>query len=549
MLTAVSFLSLSTACNDFGDVNDDKENPNNSNMDFNYVFTQVQAQMAGSDWDIWRNGCIYTLNMIQQTSTVNYSQGLFYTYSGGYNAAFWDNFYSGRGAVRNAVTLLNKWKDDPNHAYAYQYARVMKAYILQRMTDLYGDVPYSEAGLAEISGILRPKYDTQKDIYTDLLKELNEVNTALKTLPVSTEVMDYDVFFKGNSERWRKFANSLMLRVAMRLTKVDPTLAKEYVNKAVSNGLIASGAEDAVYVREGSVVTNDSAEPFGKILSQEDPQAFYVSQYFVDELKANKDPRIHLIATRVKTPDTKWSDGSKYDYGYSNITDSIRGLPIGYSSSAALSNQWSIYEAPGFPFSHERLWPDSIPKTDWRPFYALVNRYTFARPDGPSLFVTYAQDNLLLAEAVVKGFIGGSAESYFKKGIEASMQQYSYYQAATALYNEYLSPDKVQSYIEDRVKSFNENQLKAINWEYYVLTFGDPYETFANWRRSGYPEIKSVYAAPHNRPVYPSSVTNEIPRRFVYPTGETTNNNANYQEAVARLNGGDKMSSRVWWDK
>ena len=81
------------------------------------------------------------------------------------------------------------------------------------------------------------------------------------------------------------------------------------------------------------------------------------------------------------------------------------------------------------------------------------------------------------------------------------------------------------------------------------MTFGDEYEAFANWRRTGYPTIKSVYEAPHNRPKYTNSISDEIPRRFTYPTTESQRNNANYMEASKRLSDGDKMTSRVWWDK
>lgn len=540
ILTAVSFLGLSTSCNDFGDVNVDPENPNQGNMDYRYLFTQVQAQIAGSDWDIWRNACIYSINMMQQTSSVNWSQGVFYTYNSGYSSAFWDNFYSGgRGTIRNTVDILHNWKGNPNYAYEYQYTRIMKAYIFHRMTDLYGDVPYSQAGLGYIETIGKPVYDTQKGIYDDLLNELDEVNVALSALPVSTVASDIDQLYNGDSEKWRKFANSLMLRLAMRLTKVDPTKAATYVQKAVSNGLFTSSADDAILVRKGAVVTNDSAEPFGKIISQEDSQAFYLSEYFVNNLKSNNDPRLYLLGTKVSKAETRWTDGAGYDYGSSSVLDSIRGLPIGYRGSG----DFSIYKAEGFP---QRF--INNPDLDWRPHYALINRYTFARPDGPSILVTYAQNNLLLSEAAAKGFISGSAQDYFTKGVQASMEQYSNYDAATSLYNKYLTPENVSSYINSRLTAFSTNPLKEINWEYYVLTFGDPYETFANWRRSGYPELSSVYAAPYNRPAYPNRATSEIPRRFVYPTAETTSNKTNYDAAVKNLDNGDTFNSRVWWD-
>lgn len=537
-------MGVLSGCNDFGDVNVDPEHPNASNMDYKYLFTGVQAQISGSDWDIWRTGLIYSSNMMQQTTSVGSSYGVFYLYSEGYASSFWDNYYSGgRAAIRNVIDVINHWKGDVSHQYEYQYARVMRAYLFQRMTDMYGDVPYSEAGAAYLQGIGKPKYDKQQDIYTDLLKELDEVNTALKALPISTTSLDMDVIYKGDSEKWRKFANSLMLRVAVRLSKIDSETASKYAQKALNNDLFASANEEAILPRTNALVSNDTANPFGKILSQEDSQKFYLSEYFVKNLKEKGDPRLYLLGTKITTPETRWSDGGGYDYGSSDNLDSIIGMPIGYRSSG----DFSILKWDSMPQKYK-----DNEKLDWRPYFALVNRTTFARPDGPSMLVTYAQNCFLLADAAANNLIPGgtsTAKTYFQKGIEAAMTQYNYYTAASLIYSKYLSSESVAAYVKKRLIAFDTNPLKEINWEYYVLSFGDPYETFANWRRSGYPELKSVYAAPYNRPVYPGSVTTEIPRRFPYPTSETTSNQSNYEEAVFRLTGGDKMSSRVWWDK
>lgn len=85
---AVSLFGMTTSCSDFGDTNVDPEHPNEENMDHRLIFSNCQVQALGSDWDVWRNGCIYGSNMMQHTSSVNWDQGIFYTYSDGYNAAY-----------------------------------------------------------------------------------------------------------------------------------------------------------------------------------------------------------------------------------------------------------------------------------------------------------------------------------------------------------------------------------------------------------------------------------------------------------------------------
>lgn len=540
-------LNFTTSCSDFGDVNNDPEHLNEGNLDYRLMFTQVQSQIAGSDWDVWRNGIIYCSNMMQQTSSVDWSQGVFYTWSSDFNAAYWDGFYAiTRGAIFNITQVMNKWKDNPDYANEYQFARIMKAYMFQNMTDLYGDVPYFDAGKS-LEGINYPKYDSQENIYKDILKELEDVNENLKGLNQKGGIIGTaDVIYKGDTEQWRKFANSLMLRAAMRLVKVNPELAKTYANKAITNGLFTSVEDNAMVAHSDAIVTNDSAEPYGKIFSNEDPQAFYISEYFIDALKESKDPRIHLIATKCENPEEQWSAGNKFDLGDSSDAEKLIGLPIGYDLK---NGDWDIKNAPNFPKLKTRNEEES--DDEWRNYYALPNRLTYGRPDVPSMLVTYAQNNLLLADAAARGIIDGGAakaEEYFKKGIQAAMDQFELYPDAGSLVRDFLPDNKVKEYINSRIVAFRENALKEINWQYYITSFGAEYEVFSNWRRSGYPEIKSVYEAPHNRPLYPNYVTKEIPRRFTYPTNESQVNKANYNEAVKNLSDGDAMSSRVWWD-
>lgn len=530
---AFSLMGLTTSCSDFGDVNTDPEHLNTGNMDYKLMFTQVQSQIAGSDWDVWRNGCIYASTMMQHTTSADWKQ-VFYTWDSGYNAAYWDGYYSGsRAAIRNVIEIMDRWKDNPAYTNEYQYCRVMKAFMFQRMTDLYGDVPYFEAGKGALGGSKYPKYDTQEAIYDDLLKELDEVNTALNTPSETNAISSADVMYDGKAENWRKFANSLMLRVAMRLTKAAPDKAKTWTQKALSNGLFASADDNAIVKHSDGSTANDSAEPYGKIFSESDPQAFYLSKFFIDELKGTSDPRTQMIATRCSKPSTQWSAGNGFDLGKNDVLADLIGMPIGYETG---DGAWSIKKAPGYP-------GDAL----WRSYYALPNRKTYARPDVPSMLITYTENCLLLADAANRGFIAGgnaTAKDYYDKGVKAAMAQFSYYPAAKSDYDTYLSADNVNDYLASRAVAFAANPLKEINWQYYVTTFCDEYETFANWRRTGYPELTPV-----NNAGFPNVVTNQIPRRFTYPTTESQDNAANYAEAVKRLTGGDVMSSRVWWDK
>ena len=144
--------------------------------------------------------------MIQHTATVDWVYGSFYTWSDQYSGAYWTGFYSGgRAAIRNIIDVMNNWEGNPAYENEYQMCRIMKAYMFQNMTDLYGDVPYSEAGQGySTNPIPYPKYDTQESIYNDLLKELDEAQAALST-SASNTIGAADVIYGGDATKWKKF--------------------------------------------------------------------------------------------------------------------------------------------------------------------------------------------------------------------------------------------------------------------------------------------------------------------------------------------------------
>lgn len=527
ILTAFSLVGLTTSCNDFGDVNNDPMNLSAAVVDYKMEFTQVQAQICGSDWDVWRNGCIYTACMMQHTASVDWQQGTFYTWDDGYSGAYWNGFYSGgRGAIRNVIDVMMHWEGNSAFANEYQICRIMKAYMFQNMTDLYGDVPYFEAGKGKLENnpVPYPKYDKQEDIYNDLLKELDEAQAALSS-PAGNAIGVADVIYGGDAAKWKKFANSLMLRVAMRLTKVAPDKATTWAAKAVANGLFTSNADNAIVRHTNGTPNDDSGEPYGKIFGSMDTQAFFISETFISMLQ--EDPRLPLVATICTVnPKPGWGD-TNFDLG-DNTPARQKGLPVGYDTKGG---EWDLSTVPGYPGEK------------WRTAYSLPNRTVYARPDSPSMLVTYAGTQLLLADAVERGYITGDAATYYKEGVTAAMKQFSYYEKS----NTTIKDADITAYLADnQLSSDKETALEQINTEYYIHTFCNEYETFANWRRTGYP----VLTPARNAANYPNNVTGgAIPRRFMYPADEIINNPVNYSEAVKSLNGGDKMTSRVWWDK
>ena len=171
-LASVFTLGL-TSCGDFGDLNTDPEHLNENNVPYSMLFANAQHQALGSDWDMWRTGCIYSAQWTQQLSSIDWWDWYGrYEYSDGYSASFWDTYSSDRGAMRDVTTCYDKWNGAAGMEVDWNMARVMRIYAFAKMTDLYGDIPYSEAGRPALYSY--PKYDSQEDIYKSMLKELDE---------------------------------------------------------------------------------------------------------------------------------------------------------------------------------------------------------------------------------------------------------------------------------------------------------------------------------------------------------------------------------------
>jgi hypothetical protein len=485
-----------------------------SQINFNYLFTNTELMTSGNSdgngYEDWRNNLIYSACMIQHlSSTFSYWDGDKYLYNGTYNSAYWDRNYP--NSIANIVETMQHVGQDSAQFNFYQICRIFKAFMFQRMTDMYGDCPYFQAGLGYISGITSPRYDRQQDIYMDLLHELQDAATRLDPGKANTIGLG-DLLYGGNPLAWKKFAYSEMLRLAMRMSKVDPVTAKQWVQVAVGGGLLAGNADNAIVQHQnltGTPVTNGT----GLILLGNDPNGYRLNKTFVDFLHTAADPRLSYLATICANPNQSSDKGD---------TSYVRqlGQPGGYDPP----NSGSVYDlvkAPNWPGDQDN--------------YSVVNRYTFARLDAPSFLLTYGETELLLAEAAQRGWTGGDPAAYYAAGVQGAMSQLAAQAGAgpsdAAIHN-WLAAHPYDP----------AHGVEQINDQYWIAGFMDENECFANWRRSGYPLLTPVN--------YPGNVTGgSIPRRFTYPQDEVSNNTANYNAAVARLAGGDKMTSRIWWDR
>ncbi|CAN5147644.1 SusD/RagB family nutrient-binding outer membrane lipoprotein [soil metagenome] len=496
----LSMLCLLPSCEDgFDEINTNKTQP----IALDPAFLMNNAIITTS---IPVETMVFELPIVQQIITPfggvlgggNYNQD-----NKGRNAGNWVRYY--QVVLKSLISVINTTKTDANRTNLYHSARIMRAYASMVLTDSYGDVPYFQVGSAFIDNTTLPVYDSQESIYKDVLKELEEASAALDaTKAINTS----DVLFGGNIPQWKAFGYSLMLRAAMRLTKSDQATAQQFVAKAVTGGVIQLNSGNAV-VRHTTLYQNGVSVA----LNGSEANNYFLAKPFTDYLFNKSDPRLRSISVRYVGA----ASGPQQTAAIANTTPSLqRGMPMGFDNGtivakATLDGLASFYD------------------------YSQLDRTRMGKLDAPFFLVSNAETKLLLAEARVRNWIttGSTAAVLYSEGIRAHMADMATYSAASAI----LITD-IDAFILANPLTVG-FELRDINEQYWVASFLNAPETFANLRRSGFPVL------PTNP--YPGKVVADV-RKLTYPDSEYGINPTNLNAAVARQ-GGDKIDTRVWWDK
>lgn len=499
------YLMAVTGCEaGFDEINTNKIDP--TSLDAPLLMNQAVLDANYRDGTATLGMLTYHYGIVQQIITPYGSSlaGANYNQNNTANTnRLWVNFY--RNVVKQLVDVLDSTNDDENLSNLYHAARIWKAHAFMTLTDTYGDIPYFEAGKGYLDGTITPKYDTQEAIYTDILKELEEASALLDA---AKPTFNTEILYGGNVTQWKRLGYSLMLRAAMRLSKVAPDVAQSYVTKAVAGGVMQSNGDNAV-VRHTSLYNNYMAW----YLSAREKTNFYLAKPFVDFLQTTDDPRLATISVRYVGakggPDQVLSRAS-------TDPDVQVGMPVGYDDVSINTT----LEENGVA----SLWD-----------YSQGNLNTILKVDAPEYHVTYSQTQLLLAEAAVWGWVTGDAGTYYANGVKANMEQMADY-GTDAI----IDDADIAAYLAANPLDMAD-ALNQINTQYWVSSFLNGPEVYANFRRSGYPEL-----APNP---YPASETpGGFIRRLPYPDSEVIVNQANVGEANSRQ-GPNNLSTRVWWDK
>jgi hypothetical protein len=424
LIAAASFLF--TACQD--QLEETNTNPNEAiNAQPEYLL--ANAIKSNADLTLGSDASMETTTLfIQHWAKIQYTDPDKYTVSISNVQNVWTNLYS--QGLTDFATIIRIGEETGNVNYQ-AVGLILKSWSFQLLTDLYGNIPYSQA--LKLEETLTPKYDAQKDVYLGLLNDLKRATELINTTgsPISG-----DLIYNGNLTKWKKFANSLRLRIALRIADKEPEAAKAVVAELAKDksALIASNDEIAQLV----YLASPNQNPVSR--DRETRDDYRVSKSIIDKLQELKDPRLAVFAN--KTVDATPT-------GYIGVTN---GLPA-----------------------------DSAAKLGFTKTSKLGDYFT--APASPAIFVSYAEVLFNLAEAAQRGFITENAADLYKAAVTASLQQFK---AGNADIAAYLAQPSVAYSAANYKKSIGEQKWLAL--------FSQGLEAFAEWRRLDYPQLKPAYA-------------------------------------------------------
>jgi len=396
---------------------------------------------------------------------------------------FWVEQYT--NGLQNANEVIYLTKDKPELINKTSIATIWKTFLFLRLTDLWGAIPYSEAlkGVNEL--VLQPIYDTQKDIYTKMLSELSQVNEELDNSKPSFQ--EADPIFKGDVEKWQRFANSLRFRMAIRIKGVNPELAEQTIKELENLPLIENNAQSALFPYNW-----DFKNPFAEIFQTgQDNGKNHPSKFFVDYLELTNDPRVSIYAEQTL-------------FSQLIFIPDYNGIP---NLESTTSEVWNM-----------QIYKDTA-------HFSFVSDY-FTNVENPGILLTYSEVCFLKAEAALEGWISGAPEEYFAEGVRSEFERLE------------LEIDETQ--ITNYLDNLPEVDLELIITQKWVaFAYLNSYEAYADYRRTGYPVLTDY----NNNPID----ANQIPKRLTYPSSEVSLNYSNYIKAIDEQ-GPDEPGTLIWWN-
>lgn len=428
---------------------------------------------------------------------------------------YWQSVWNMYARYANNALHMSDLSIDQNDRSLEAIAVTLKVLYLSNLTDMFGDIPYSEAFTGrKLEGTLKPKFDSQKEVYEQMFAELEAANNIYAEEPIFLKPT-LDGMYGGSMEKWRKFNNSLYLRLLCRVSGRDEmntgTKMQEIMANPSTYPIFESNDDNATvnfsgqdpYRNTFAITDEGSFTSSGRKLTKQ-----LIGMTVVENVSGQQifeDPRLAIFGKKnpsIETnPDNIW-------------IGTIAGCTEEEQSAADRGSSW-------------------------------LNTSVFCRAEAPAYYMDYAEIQFILAEAAIKGLISGDetkAKEYYTAAVTASLEKWSefgqYSEEPTS-----ISADDISALLGSELASWDDasNKNELIGNQKFLALFWTGMETYHEYRRTGYPVLTIGNGTIFNDYIFPT--------RFAYPNTTMATNKDNAQVALTRMKGTNNMKTPVWWSK
>lgn len=511
MLFLILF-GISSCTDNFDEINTKKDvltsgSMNESLLGYMFAYTQYRG-MAATMFQVTQNLYADMYSQYFAITHPNFNSGQLLEV-GLWTRLAWDYFMK---EAPPQLFYIENYAREHNMQVAYAIAEIWKVEMYHRWTDYFGPIIYSHFGNGETS----VPYDTQEDVYHSFFLTLDSAAQILKQNAGGNAYGDNDQLYSGDADQWYLFANSLKLRLAMRLAYIEPDFAKQMAEEAVRDGVIESNENSALLLS----VESDSRNLLSRITYHKE---FAMSTTMESVLKGYDDPRISV-----------YFDEAEEGGGYHGVRN---GLPA-VEKTGSLNFERSFVSR-------------------------LYTSYSYAGTDTRNLVLTAPEVAFLRAEGALRGWnMGGTAKEFYNRGIFLSLTDFRMKKMGVNLsaadIDAYINNTNTPAPVADKWNTppmtdipvkFDESgdferKLEQIITQKWLAIYPDGWESWSERRRTGYPRGYAVINS-----LNPDIPVTGLVRRLTFSSSEFANNKVAVEEAITLLaNGPNEITTRLWWD-
>ena len=557
ILSCIVFATVFSCTDDFNEINQQPDALSTSDVSAKFFVTTLQQQFLRPTMvPLWFGDLIHPDGFSGQISNgyanSDWTGDLGWVYNSFYtDLGAWDWYAAYNSTLTSYMNLVKEGGPLENNQY-YAIGLVMKGFYYTQFTETHGMIPYSEASDPNIA---LPKYDAQIDVYKGVIADLNQAITLIADNQNTGEGIELlgenDVIFNGDMQNWKKLANSLKLRIALRAHgSPGEDFSASVASEAVASGVLAdTDALFAAFTTETDIWGGSAS--YGDIWHTFAGSQWKATEAMVNILKSNDDPRLGEITKpsvggiiTIMKPD---SDSENF----SLIAEHLEFLENTLNASGlVLDTDYTWDETAtdltitmpdntnylGLPsrlsgkikdYMHKDLFSDP---SDW-----VTQKTNEGGRIFPTILLTSADSHFMIAEAITKGLVSGDANSYYQIGLEKAMVLWE-----TSTTSDFLASEM------GSLNGSSEQNLERIATQRWLTNYTNGYESWAIVRDTGYPSAAMVTSTNNNIISFAGELNGEYPQRLRYGTSVYTSNAANAEAAVS-AQGPDKMATSLWF--